>query len=133
MLFRSDKVKGNLVKLATDLNTMGTDKIVTVEKSALTEVNFSADFVNGHNNGLDLRDKVGYNANMLQQTIQGTTYEKADFVGNHTFNGVTLKDNAAEVVTVNVNGALDDNRYKYDDGTTAGKILTYTANTYNIG
>jgi|GEM_PF-1597740 S-layer protein len=128
-----DKVKGNLVNAAADVTSMATDKIVTVEKSALTEVNFSADFVNGHNNALDLRSKVGYNANMGQEVIDSVTYKKADFVGDHTFNGVTLKDNAAEVVTVNVNGALDDNRYKYDDGTTAGKILTYTANTYNIG
>ena len=67
-----------------EANKIDTTKIVTIKKSTLSEINFSADF----------------------ERTDGAAIDNADL--SHNFNGVKLEDNKVEAVTVNINAALDN-------------------------
>ena len=88
-----------------DINIAGgslTGSVVTLDHSKLTELNFYGD---------------ADNDDLLGNTIGGV-----DNVVAHTFNGVTLANNTANNLTVNINTSLDIN----EAAATGGGAATYT-------
>jgi len=99
------------------------NKIITLENTKLTELNFFGD--------ADTEDLTNTDANRDNIDDNKTDLNGNDNVVDHTFNGVTLENNDAEDLTVNINTSLD---YVSDDTATynIGTITTHGNKTMNI-